>query len=265
MLIWHAVVLALFQGFTEFLPISSSAHLILLPQFSGWEDQGLSFDIAVHLGTLSAVMLYFREDIRRITIDWAASIARRECVGESRFAWGIIWGSVPLALGGVVVSLLGQDQLRSPVVIAMATIIFGILLWWADVVGSRDRDEYSLTVRDILIIGVAQAFALIPGASRSGVTMTAGLVLGLNRESAARFSFLLSIPAIIMAGGYLGLKLLTSEAAVDWAALGVGVVVSAVSAYLCIHFFLKLLERIGMLPFVIYRLLLGALLLYVFT
>ena len=153
--------------------------------------------------------------------------------------------------------------LRSPLVIAWATIGFGLLLYYADRIGTRSRELNRLTWYDVLAIGLAQAVALIPGTSRSGITMTAALMLGLSRTAAARFSFLLSIPIILLAGGYKGVKLLALPD-VDWTALVLGIVISAVTAFICIHYFLKFLERMGMLPFVIYRLVLGAFLLYVF-
>lgn len=258
------ILLAVLQGLTEFLPISSSAHLILLPIISGWQDQGLAFDVAVHLGTLSAVVWYFRFDLITMTQDWFLSLQQRQRVGDSRLMWAVLLGTIPVGLAGLLFKDVIETSLRSPLVIAWATIGFGLLLWWADARSKHQRDEHSLDWKDILIIGLAQALALIPGTSRSGITMTAGLMLGLTRTAAARFSFLLSMPVIVLAGGLNGLELLSSEASVDWNALLLGAIISGVSAYLCIHFFLKLLERIGMLPFVIYRLALGALLLYLF-
>jgi len=157
-----------------------------------------------------------------------------------------------------------ETVLRSPLVIAATTIGYGLLLWWADAAGRRRRDEHTVGWRDGLLIGLAQALALVPGTSRSGITMTAGLFLGLTRQAAARFSFLLAIPAIVMAGGYQTFKLLQAGAGVDWLALGLGALFSAVTAWLCIALFLKWLDRIGMLPFVIYRLLLGLGLLYLY-
>lgn len=258
------IVLALVQGFTEFLPVSSSAHLILVPVINGWADQGLAFDVAVHVGTLTAVMWYFRTEIVNMTVDWIESIAKRQLVGESKLAWAVLWGTVPVGLAGLLFHDFIDTQLRSPLVIAWATIGFGLLLWLSDVSGKRQRDEHTINWKDVLIIGLSQALALIPGTSRSGITMTAALLLGLTRTAAARFSFLLSIPAILMAGGYKGLKLVEQAAPVDWLALILGIVISAVTAYFCIHYFLKLLERLGMLPFVIYRLVLGMILLVVF-
>lgn len=263
MLLIQIIILAIVQGLTEFLPISSSAHLILVPQLSDWPDQGLAFDVAVHVGTLSAVVWYFRCEVIAMARDWGISCVRRQQVGESRLAWAVILGSIPVAVFGLLLHDLVDTTLRSPLVIAWATIGFGLLLWLADVIGRRVRDEHRLGWKDVAVIGFAQAVALIPGTSRSGITMTAGLLLGLTRTAAARFSFLLSIPAILMAGAYQTLKLIEQGQA-EWLPLVLGSVLSAVTAYLCIHWFLKLLDRIGMLPFVIYRLLLGAGLLYVF-
>ncbi len=258
------IVLALVQGLTEFLPISSSAHLILVPVLSEWPDQGLAFDVAVHVGTLSAVVWYFRNEVIQMVRDWSASCRQRQQVGESRLAWAVIWGTVPVVVAGLLLHDLVDTVLRSPLVIAWATIGFGLLLWLADVTGKRQRSEHHLTWRDVVVIGVAQALALIPGTSRSGITMTAGLLMGLTRQAAARFSFLLSIPTILMAGGYKGMQLANETVAVDWLAIGVGIALSALTAYLCIYLFLQLLERIGMFPFVLYRLLLGGVLLYYF-
>jgi undecaprenyl-diphosphatase len=230
------LVLALVQGFTEFLPISSSAHLILVPVLSDWPDQGLAFDVAVHVGTLSAVVMYFRHELLQMSRDWLTSCVQRRDVVES--------------------------TLRSELVIAWATIGFGLLLWLADVRGARQRHEHQIGWRDVLVIGLAQAVALIPGTSRSGITMTAGLFMGLTREAAARFSFLLSVPTIFLAGSYKTLQLVTGNEAVAWGDLLIGIIVSGITAYLVINLFLKWLDRNGMLPFVLYRLLLGGALLY---
>jgi undecaprenyl-diphosphatase len=257
------IILGSVQGFTEFLPISSSAHLILVPVLSGWPDQGLAFDVAVHVGTLSAVLFYFRNDIFNMTRDWGLSVARRQRVGQSTLAWGVIWGSIPVGLIGYLFHDYIDSQFRTPLVIAWATIGFGLLLYYSDKIGVRQRKLETLGWYDVLVIGLAQAVALIPGTSRSGITITAGLFLGLTRDAAARFSFLLSIPAILMSGGYKSLQLLVMEN-VDWLSILYGTVISAVTAFICIHYFLKFLDRIGMLPFVIYRLVLGVFLLYVF-
>lgn len=259
------IALAILQGLTEFLPISSSAHLILLPQLEDWADQGLAFDVAAHVGTLAAVVWYFRRDLRVMARDWGRSLATRQMVGESRLAWAVLFGTIPVGLAGLLFKGVIETELRSPLVIAWATVIFALLLWWADARGRGARTEHAIGWKDVLVIGVAQAVALIPGTSRSGITMTAGLMMGLSRSAAARFSFLLSIPVIVLAGGLHVIELAGGEAAVDWSALLLGSAISGLAAYLCIHLFLKLLERIGMLPFVIYRLLLGAVLFWVYA
>lgn len=258
------LALAVLQGLTEFLPISSSAHLILLPILVGWEDQGLAFDVAVHVGTLTAVVYYFRKELITITRAWGRSMAGGPGTADSRLAWAVLIGTIPIGLAGLLSGDLVETSLRSPMVIALATIGFGVLLWWADARGKRQRDEYGLTWKDILAIGGAQALALIPGTSRSGITMTAGLAIGLSRQSTARFSFLLSIPVIVLAGGLKVIELIGGANAVNWGALMAGMVASAISAYLCIEFFLKLIDRIGMFPFVVYRFLLGIVLIGLF-
>lgn len=185
----HILALAILQGLTEFLPISSSAHLILLPTLAGWPDQGIAFDVALHLGTLIAVIAYFRITLVKMIRDWLQSIISRQLVGESRLAWAVLFGTIPVGLAGLALKEMAEEALRSPLIIAWSTIVFGLLLGYADIRGKQHRDEHTLTWRDVLFIGLAQAIALIPGTSRSGITMTAGLMIGLTRESAARFSF----------------------------------------------------------------------------
>ncbi len=255
----QAVWLALIQGLTEFLPVSSSAHLILASKLLGLKDQGLAFDVAVHLGTLIAVLAFFRKEVTAMATDFFASVFKGRHTRDSRLAWMVLWATVPVGLLGLAFALLDivELYLRETWVIATTTIGFGLLLGVADKYGSDQRDEYQLTWRDVLFIGLAQALALIPGTSRSGITMTAALLLGLNRTASARFSFLLSIPAILLPGALQSVKLATGEAAVDWSAMAIGVVVAAVIAYLTIHWFMKLLERIGFQPFVWYRMVLG--------
>lgn len=258
------IVLSIVQGITEFLPISSSAHLILVPVLTEWEDQGLAFDVAVHVGTLAAVVFYFRHDIGRMLVAWLRSLTTRELTPDARVAWGVLLGTIPVGLVGLFFKDFIEVYLRSPLVIAATTLVFGLLLLFADRMGERIRSEYDVRGLDILLIGVAQALALIPGTSRSGVTMTAALFLGFTREAAARFSFLLSIPVILLAGSLLTKDLVESAAPVDWMALILGVAFSAISAWICIHYFLQFLNRFGMMPYVIYRLLLGVFLLAVF-
>jgi undecaprenyl-diphosphatase len=262
--IFHAIVLALVQGLTEFLPISSSAHLILVPVLTGWPDQGLAFDVAVHFGTLLAVVLYFREELGAMARSWASSLRTRNPDDEAALAWGVLLGTIPLGLAGLLFHDLVETALRSPLVIATTTVVFGVLLGYADKVGVRTRCEYRLGAGRIAIIALAQTLALIPGTSRSGITITAGLLVGMERQAAARFSFLLSVPAIAMASVYELGNLVEAAEPVLWTDIILGAGLSAVSAYLCIHYFLKLLDRIGMMPFVVYRLVLGAVLFAMF-
>lgn len=261
----QAVVLALLQGLTEFLPISSSAHLILFPRLFDWPDQGLAFDVAVHAGTLAAVALYFKVDIKRLASAWYADVFAGTRSEESRLAWAVIVGTIPVLLFGLfLVNSWLIEYLRNPLLIAATTLGFALLLWWADSSGSRTKDEYTLTLKQAVIIGCAQAFALIPGPSRSGVTITAGLALGLTRSAAARFSFLLSIPVIVAAGSVEFLELVQQPEQVSWSILVLATLISAITAYLTVHYFLALIERVGLIPFVTYRILLSLLLFYLF-
>lgn len=256
------LMLAIVQGLTEFLPISSSAHLILSPYLFGFADQGLAFDIAVHLGSLFAVMLYFRREVVAVTGDWFKSLpSSGHSTVNSRLGWAIILGTIPVVIAGLLLKSMVETEFRSPLLIAATTIGFGLLLWWADVRARRTRELDSLGWKDALFVGLAQALALVPGTSRSGITMTAALMLGFNRKAAARFSFLLAIPTILMSATLVTKDLIESEVAVDWSALGLGVVLSFIAALTTIHYFLRFIERMGMTPFVIYRLLLGAVIL----
>lgn len=261
----QTVVLALVQGFTEFLPISSSGHLILVPKLIGWPDQGAAFDVALHVGSLVAVVAYFRLELQAMIRDGVLSIARRRHVGESPLAWAVVLGTIPVGLAALAFKDVIETELRSPLVIATTSIAFGLLLWLADVMGKRMAEPRPLNWQRILFIACAQALALIPGTSRSGITMTAGLMAGLGREESARFSFLLAIPTIILAGLLQTVELIQAEGTVDWGVLFAGTVMAAISAYACIHYFLKLIQQIGMLPFVIYRIALGLLLFWVFA
>ncbi|WP_264877850.1 undecaprenyl-diphosphate phosphatase [Vibrio agarivorans] len=254
---FEAFVLALIQGLTEFLPISSSAHLILPSAVLGWDDQGLAFDVAVHVGTLAAVMIYFRKEVVTLLQAFIGSIFKGERGKEVTLAWMIIIATIPACIFGLLMKDIIEIYLRSAWVIAVTTIVFGLLLWYVDRNAQQNMDEYQVGWKKALYLGVAQAMAMIPGTSRSGITITAALHLGFTREAAARFSFLMSIPIILLAGSYLGLKLVMSGEAINIGHLTTGVIVSFISAYLCIHFFLKLISRMGMTPFVIYRLILG--------
>jgi len=253
----QAFILALVQGFTEFLPISSSAHLILPSQILGWPDQGLAFDVAVHLGTLLAVVVYYRRDLWAMTTGAGRGVVERRMNPDLKLGLLVVLATIPAVVGGFLAEDLIEHQLRSAWVIATTTVVFGVLLWLADRAGRRSRGMDSMGVGSALLIGLAQAVALIPGTSRSGITMTAALALGFRREQAAHFSFLLSVPVILGAGLLKTLDLIESSTPVPWGYMALGVVVSAATAYLTIVFFLKLLERLGMFPFMIYRLILG--------
>jgi undecaprenyl-diphosphatase len=260
----HAFLLALVQGLTEFLPISSSAHLVLLPVVMEWQDQGLVMDIAAHLGSLFAVLFYFRNDLNKLISGWLQSFGSGNLNDDARIAWLLLWATLPIFIVALLVQAYLIPHLRNAVVIGVASIVFGLLLWHADKSGKQTRYSNDLTMRDALMVGVAQAFALIPGASRSGVTMTAGMWLGLTRVEAARFSFLLAIPTILAASLYGGYRSLQQDVVINWG-LSLGVVAcSAIVAFLCIHWFIKFVSKIGMLPFVIYRILLGVFLLFVY-
>ena len=260
MTLFEIIILAIIQGIAEFLPVSSSAHLILPAELLGWQND-LAFDVAVHVGSLLAVMIYFREDIWRMSLAWFQSGFSKQQTDDSKLAWWVILATIPAVIFGFLGKSLLEEYGRSALVIACTTIGFGLLLWYADVNAKLRKNVYQLTWKTALIIGFAQVLALIPGTSRSGITMTAALMLGLNRESAARFSFLLSIPVILGAGLLLTLDLIQAQEKVDWANIFYGVGLSFVFAYLCISLFLSWISRIGMLPFVLYRLALGGVLL----
>ena len=261
---WSQIlVLAAIQGLTEFLPISSSAHLILVPVLTGWTDQGLAFDVAVHIGSLAAVLIYFRKDFMSMLRE---GLRRSEDGGgPARLGWLVVIASIPVAGAGLAVDAGISQFLRDPLVIAVATIGFGLLLLVAERAGAKSRRIESIGIRDAIVIGCAQAIALVPGTSRAGITMTAGLLVGLTPSASARFSFLLSAPVIAMAGGYKTLQLAAGAANAQWSALVLGALVAAVCAYACIGVFLRLVARIGFAPFVAYRLVLGTVLLWVFV
>ncbi len=249
----HVIVLAVMQGIVEFLPISSSGHLILVPALLGWPDQGLAFDVAVHLGTLSAVVIYFRNDL--VNLVRAAFDARAK---EFELAWSLVLATVPLGVAGLLMADLVDGVLRSPAVIAAATAGFGILLWLADAFNRGTRTEHELGMRRAVLIGLGQVLALVPGTSRSGITMTVGLALGMGRAAAARFSFLLSVPAISMAASWEAFQLVVTPEPVPWGTLALATLLSGATAFAAIATFLRIIERVGMWGFAVYRLALAA-------
>ncbi len=254
----HIIILALIQGITEFLPISSSAHLILPSAVLGWEDQGLAFDVAVHVGSLAAVILYFYQDIWKLLSNWTLQVLRRPHDRvQSRLAWWVILATIPAAFFGLVLDDWIQLNLRSVLVIATTTILFGVLLAVSDRKGRRSLGMQDISLSHAVMIGFTQAIALIPGTSRSGITMMMGLFMGLTREAATRFSFLLSIPLIFAAGLFKIVELMQMSATPPWGDILLGTVLSGISAYVCIRLFLGFIERIGFMPFVWYRMILG--------
>ncbi len=258
MTVEYAFFLALIQGLTEFLPISSSAHLILPSALFDWPDQGLAFDVAVHLGSLGAVCLSLRQLCFRVAVGVFAGGGRRY-PHHAKLGWMLVVATLPAVLAGLVFKDLIEGQLRADWVIASTTVLFGLLLWWAHYQRGR-QGLASINLARALMLGLAQALALIPGVSRSGITLTAGLWLGLTRRVAAQFSFLMSIPIIVGAAMFKTKDLLESSDPVAWDVLWLGMGVSFISAYLCIRLFLAWINRVGLLPFVWYRLGLGAIL-----
>lgn len=259
----QVIILAIVQGLTEFLPISSSGHLVLVPYLFGWTDQGLAFDVAVHFGSLIAVLVFFRDDIKGLIRGGLQAIGGNVATIESRLALGILIGTVPAAIAGLLFADWIEANLRSPLVIVVTLSGYGVLMLVADLVGKRERNISDMTFGYALLIGVAQALALVPGTSRSGVTMTFARFLGFARQDAARFSFLLAVPVILLATGYSLLGLLRSVEPVAWGQLATGVLVSAIVAYLSIDFFMRFVSRIGLLPFAVYRVLLAGVIVYV--
>jgi undecaprenyl-diphosphatase len=258
----QVVILAIVQGLTEFLPISSSGHLVLVPVLFGWTDQGLAFDVAVHFGSLLAVLIFFRKDLYGLLKGGIQIVTGDARTIESRMALGIVLATIPAALAGALFVDWIETNLRSPSVIVVTLSGYAILMLLADRFGSRSRGIYSVRIRDAFLIGLAQALALVPGTSRSGVTITVAMALGFERHDAARFSFLLAVPVILVATLYSFIGLLNSAVAVAWGQLAAGVLVSAIVAYLSIEFFMRFVSRIGLLPFALYRLVLAALILY---
>ena len=257
--ILHAVVLALVQGITEFLPVSSSAHLILIPALLGWPDQGLAFDVAVHVGTLVAVIVFLRKELALMIPGWFSGWRSFEWNEHGKLAWLLVLSTVPLGLIGLLSKDYVEAHLRSPAVIAATTLVFGFLLAWADRRGDQNKAEMRhIGVKSALVVGLAQAIALVPGTSRSGITMTALLAMGFSRVASAKYSFLMAVPAITLPGLLKGVELASeTQAEIVWLPLVVGVVVSAVVALACMHWFIRFVQQVGMLPFVVYRILLA--------
>lgn len=264
MSLFHLFLVALIQGLTEFLPISSSAHLILLPNLTSLEDQGQVIDVAVHVGTLGAVVLYFWSDVR-VALAGTLRLAQGKVDTRGAFlALCLAVATVPVVIFGLILALTGlDDALRSTAVIGWTMIIFGLYLYWADQNGPLERRAEAWTLRHALIMGLWQAVALIPGTSRSGITITAGRTLGYDRESAARLAMLMSIPTIIASGALLTGEVVATanaQAARDGA---IAAVLAFVAALAALAFMMRLLRSVSFTPYVIYRVILGVILLVI--
>ncbi len=267
---FQAALLGILQGVTEFLPISSSGHLVLAPLLMGWKDQSLAFDVALHFGTFLAVALYFRRDLMPVVSGGIRSLysspeGGRESDPNMRMAWGLVIATIPAGVVGLLLQSVLELKFDAPTLVAGNLILFGLLMLWADTKLRGKRTESELNWGEFFMIGCAQALALFPGTSRSGITMTAAMALGLSRTAAARLSFLMALPVILLATGYELVTLLLQPGAVDWGVMLVGATVAFLTGLGCIHLLLSLLERIGFLPFVIYRIVLGSVILIMFV
>lgn len=249
---WQAALLALVQGLTEFLPISSSAHLVIPGLVLGWPDQGLAFDVAVHVGTLAAVLLYFRRDLGELAVGSGRALIERRLTAPAREVLALALATVPVVVAGFLAEDWIEATLRTLPVIASTTLLFGLLLIVAHR-ASRRGGLGTVTLAVALAVGLAQVLALVPGTSRSGITMTAAMLLGVERTAAARFSFLLSIPVIAGAGLLKGVELAAAPAAAPWLPLALAALLAGVCAYSCIALFLRWVARLGLLPFAAYR------------
>jgi undecaprenyl-diphosphatase len=258
---FEAVVLGIVQGLTEFLPISSSAHLRIVGEVFGWDDPGAAFTAITQIGTEAAVLLYFRREIGRIIVAWLGSLAgRRKGDPDARMGWLIIVGSIPI----VVLGLLFQDDIETTLrdlrIVAVALVAFSLILLWADRVGAKKRELDQLTIGHGIAFGLAQAAALVPGVSRSGGTITMGLFLGYTRAAAARYSFLLAVPAVLGSGFFQAYEALTGDVAgqsVSWGPTILATVIAFGVGLTVIAWLLRYLDRGSFTPFVVYRVVLG--------
>ena len=258
----HLILVALIQGVTEFLPVSSSGHLVLVPVVTGYADQGLAVDVAVHVGTLLAVLLYFRAEVA-IALSGLGDLARgRHGTPGARLALGLAIATVPVILLGLLLEVTGAaDALRSVAVIGWAMLLFGLVLWWADRF-PQVRGDADWTPRHALVLGLWQAVALIPGTSRSGIVITGARALGYDREGAARLAMLMSIPTIVAAGSLLGIEAAGAPQPPGfWRDLVLAAALSAAAALAALALMMRLLRSVSFTPYVVYRVALGAALL----
>ncbi len=263
----EAIVLGIVQGLTEFLPISSSGHILFVPALAGWPDPGAAFSAVIQLGTMAAVLVYFRADLWRMAVAFVKSFTGdhrlwRSEDNDGRLGWYIVLGTIPISIVGVVFSDQIENNVRTLSLVAIVMILFSFVLMAADLKGAQDRDVTELTLKDGIIIGLFQALALIPGVSRSGSTISGGLFLGLDRESATRYSFLLSVPAVVLSGLFELRKIGDGAgASVGAAPTIIATVLAFVSGYLAIAFLLRFVRTHNFSVFVIYRVAVGVLML----
>jgi len=261
---FHLLILALIQGLTEFLPVSSSAHLILLPALTGAEDQGITLDVAVHVGTLLAVILYFRKDVG-LALRGALDVLRGNRTSDgARLAILLVVATIPVVIAGFILKVTGlADAMRSIVVIGWAMLLFGLVLYWTDQRGGTEKEMRGWSLREAIVLGIWQALALIPGTSRSGATISGARLLGYGREQAARISMLMSIPTIIASGSLLALDVVGQA---DWEMAkyaGIAAAMAFVAALFALTLMMRLLRSVSFTPYVIYRIVLGVVLLFV--
>ncbi len=257
---FQAIVLGIVQGLTEFLPVSSTGHLRIVPAFLGWEDPGAAFTAVTQLGTMAAVLLYFREDLWRIASTWVRSLRDKELRGslDARMGWYILLGTIPIGIAGLAFNDQIEEGARSLYLIGTTLIVLGLLLLAAEKVARHDRPLERITRRDAIIIGIAQACALVPGVSRSGATLTAGLFLGFDRTSAARYSFLLSVPAVVLSGLF-ELRKIGDPGGAGGFETAIATLLAFIVGYASIAFLLRWLSTHSTAVFVAYRVALGAL------
>jgi len=266
MTIFQAIIFGAVQGLTEFLPISSTAHLILLPWFLGWPDPGLTFDVALHLGTLVSLLLYFRADWIALTGSALGLLRGRTQSPDARMAMLIVAGTIPAVVAGVLFEDKVESTLRAPQIIGVTLIVLALVLVIAEIVGQRKKTLNEMSWGDAITVGIAQAAAIVPGVSRSGSTITAGLFLSMKRDAAARFSFYLSAPIIAGAIGKKTIDILQSGLALDQLTpFIVGIISSGIVGYIAIAFLMRYLQTHNTYLFVFYRILLGIVVLLAFS
>lgn len=268
--LYQAIILALVQALTEFLPVSSTAHLIIFPWFAGWQDPGLAFDVALHAGTLLALVLYFFKDwltllLCGLGMNYPAAAPAEEVSHNRKMFWYLIIGTVPAGVAGLLFHHEIEEKLRQPKIIGVSLVLIALLMWWADSKKDLSRKQGESNLGDALSIGTAQALALWPGVSRSGITITAGLFRRLTRPAATRFSFILSVPAITGAVVMELPKLLKMHKAggldLPLSTLAISILVSGIAGYFVIAFFLRYLQTRTLKVFVVYRLVFGIIIL----